>query len=164
MISQENAEPPSIELQFAAPEIYVPRPEDLRSWVVAAAESETISATLRVVTADEIRALNRDYRDRDKPTNVLSFPSDYPSELNLSYLGDIAICAEVVNREAEEQDKPVDHHWAHMVIHGVLHLRGFDHIQAADAETMESLETLLLDRLGIPDPYNQDYSNRLDHV
>jgi probable rRNA maturation factor len=106
----------------------------------------------------EGRALNRDYRGRDYPTNVLSFPfAEVPpealAELGAPYLGDVAICAPVVQREADEQDKPLEAHWAHMVVHGVLHLAGHDHHEEAEAGIMETRERDILSGLGFPDPY-----------
>ncbi|MCB1757554.1 MAG: rRNA maturation RNase YbeY, partial [Gammaproteobacteria bacterium] len=118
------------------------------------------------VDEQEIQSLNATYRDKNQVTNVLSFPADYPPEISLPYLGDILICAAVVNTEAVEQGKPAEAHWAHMVIHGVLHLRGYDHIEEEDAERMERLETELLGELGFSDPYlDQSPSlNRVGHV
>lgn len=161
MTTQDCAEPPSIELQFAADDHYSPDADKLRQWALVAAQSQAVSATVRIVSGEEIRKLNRDYRNRDKVTNVLSFPSEFPPELDLPYLGDIAICAEVVNREAEEQGKPADNHWAHMVIHAMLHLRGYDHIDPADAAVMEALEIRLLQSLDIPDPYYTDQAHKV---
>ncbi|MBA3981050.1 MAG: rRNA maturation RNase YbeY, partial [Alcanivorax sp.] len=103
------------------------------------------------------QALNHDYRGKDAPTNVLSFPFEMPEGLTLSgdelILGDIALCADVIAREATEQGKPAAHHWAHMVVHGVLHLLGYDHVADDDAADMEALEVTILAGLGIPDPY-----------
>src|SRR5690606_24067449 len=93
------------------------------------------------------------YRHQDKPTNVLSFPADIPAELNLPLLGDLVICAPVVEREAMEQRKTLEAHWAHMVVHGTLHLVGYDHITEPEAEEMESLETKILTGMGFPPPY-----------
>ena len=109
--------------------------------------------TIRLVDAEESQALNREYRQRDYPTNVLSFPADLPPELDIPLLGDLVICVPVVLREAAEQSKTPEAHWAHMVIHGCLHLVGYDHIEDAEAEVMETLETRLLAELGFPDPY-----------
>ncbi|RMF19432.1 MAG: rRNA maturation RNase YbeY, partial [Gammaproteobacteria bacterium] len=89
-------------------------------------------------------------------TNVLSFPFENPPGLTLPLLGDIIVCPSVVAREAREQDKPLKHHWAHMIIHGMLHLQGYDHILDDEAEVMENLERQLLTQLDIPDPYRQD--------
>ena len=112
--------------------------------------------TIRLVDADEGRQLNHTYRGRDYATNVLSFPADLPAELDLPLLGDLVICVPVVAKEAAEQNKPLLAHWAHMVIHGCLHLLGYDHIDDDDAEEMESLERELLAELGIADPYLDD--------
>jgi probable rRNA maturation factor len=116
-------------------------------------DAQTSSLAIRVVDAAESQELNRTYRDKDKPTNVLSFPFDLPPEIEETHLGDLAICAEVVAEEAQEQGKPLAAHWAHMVVHGVLHLRGFDHIEDVDADVMEERERVILDSLGISDPY-----------
>ncbi len=103
--------------------------------------------------------LNGRYRDKPQPTNVLSFPSELPDELALPLLGDIVICAPVVNREAEQQGKSPAAHWAHMAVHGTLHLLGYDHIENEDAQRMESLETRILARMGLPCPYEQPSMN-----
>lgn len=113
--------------------------------------------TLRLVDSDESQSLNRDYRGKDKPTNVLSFPYDMPEGLPAdaldAQLGDIVICAQVVMREAADQHKAIDAHWAHMVVHGVLHLLGHDHIDDTDAAQMEALEIKILHGLGFANPY-----------
>jgi probable rRNA maturation factor len=109
---------------------------------------------INVVDASESQQLNLTYRGKDKPTNVLSFPADLPDFVDSEHLGDLAICAEIVFREAKEQGKPELHHWAHMTIHGCLHLLGYDHIKDAEAEQMEALEIELLAALNIPDPYH----------
>ena len=119
--------------------------------------------TLRIVAEDEIRTLNRDYRDKDAPTNVLSFPFEMPEGLPEDavepLVGDIVICDAVVHREADEQHKPLDAHWAHMVTHGVLHLLGYDHIDDDDALVMETLEIRALGELGFPDPYSPGHDD-----
>jgi probable rRNA maturation factor len=140
----------------------LPEMDQVQSWVAAALRDpwrlgET-ELTVRVVQPEESRALNDAYRDKDRPTNVLSFPFENPPGLEdlgeaLPYLGDLVICAEVVAREAEEQNKPLMAHWAHMVVHGCLHLQGFDHLDAEDAEEMETLEAALLKELGVANPY-----------
>ncbi len=108
---------------------------------------------IKLVSEAESQDLNLAYRGMDKPTNVLSFPSEVPDFVESSHLGDLAVCAAVVVNEAIEQNKPVEHHWAHMTIHGMLHLLGYDHINAEDAEEMETLEITLLAGLSIPNPY-----------
>lgn len=135
-------------------------PEDawLQTWVRAALPNDVRAAIcLRIVDEAEGRALNRLWRGKDYATNVLSFPGSTPPGLPADQApgvsGDIVLCAPVVAREARAQNKPVDHHWAHLVVHGVLHLRGFDHIDAGPAEAMEAREREILARQGIPDPY-----------
>lgn len=112
---------------------------------------------IRIVNRDEIRELNAKYRKQDKPTNVLSFPADLPFEIqqDLHMLGDIIICSEVIQAEAEEQGKPCEAHWAHMIVHGTLHLLGYDHITDEDAKNMESLEINILNKLGFNNPYER---------
>lgn len=134
---------------------------DLTAWAEAARQENAAgSVTLRVASADEVRALNRDYRSKDKPTNVLSFPSELPPELAAQIddaeLGDIIICADVVAAEAADQGKALSAHWAHMVVHGMLHLQGYDHIDDSDATEMEALEIQILAGLGFANPYEID--------
>ena len=113
--------------------------------------------TIRIVDEPEAQRFNREYRGRDYATNVLSFPAELPEglpeEVRQSQLGDILICAPVVVSEALEQQRPENDHWAHLTIHGILHLLGYDHEQSAAAVVMESLETKILRNLGISDPY-----------
>ncbi|WP_086983331.1 rRNA maturation RNase YbeY [Vibrio aphrogenes] len=109
--------------------------------------------TIRLVESEESQQLNRDYRGKDKPTNVLSFPFEAPPGIEIDLLGDLIICKQVVEREAQEQNKPLIAHWAHMVVHGSLHLLGYDHIEDDEAEEMEALETEILQKLGFADPY-----------
>ncbi|APC10774.1 MULTISPECIES: rRNA maturation RNase YbeY [Providencia] len=109
--------------------------------------------TIRIVDEAESHHLNLTYRGKDKPTNVLSFPFEAPPEIELPLLGDLIICRQVVEQEAIEQQKSAEEHWAHMVIHGCLHLLGYDHIEDDEAEEMESLETEILAELGYDDPY-----------
>jgi probable rRNA maturation factor len=135
----------------------VPSPASFRRWVEAALKGarrrKATEVAIRIVDADEGQALNLQYRGRDYATNVLSFPADLPPGLNLPLIGDLVICAPVVAREAAEQGKAPAAHWAHMTIHGTLHLLGYDHIEDAEAEAMEALETRVLAGLGIADPY-----------
>jgi len=111
------------------------------------------------VDAAESQALNRRFRGKDRPTNVLSFPADLPPELELPLLGDLVVCREVVEAEAAEQGKPAEAHWAHMVVHGTLHLLGYDHETAEGAEAMEALEAEILSEFGWPDPYQEHDEN-----
>lgn len=137
-----------VHIQRAVPAAGIPSAASLRLWAETARGKKRGEITLRIVDADEGLALNRDWRGRDYATNVLSFPMQEPD-----YLGDIVICAEVVAREALEQHKTLRAHWAHMVVHGVLHLMGHDHIADDEAEKMEALERRLLAKLGFTDPY-----------
>lgn len=114
------------------------------------AESEV---TIRIVDEAESHELNHTYRGKDKPTNVLSFPFEAPPEVQLPLLGDLIICRQVVEQEAAEQEKTQEEHWAHMVVHGCLHLLGYDHIEDSEAEEMESLETEIMQGMGFADPY-----------
>ncbi|MBI3773493.1 MAG: rRNA maturation RNase YbeY [Gammaproteobacteria bacterium] len=129
--------------------------EQIRAWVEAVVNKERDDAelTIRIVDAKEIRELNRDYRHKDSATNVLSFPFEAPPGVDLPLLGDVVICAAVVLEEARAQGKTPEAHWAHMVVHGVLHLLGYDHISDADAEVMERREVEILAGLGYADPY-----------
>jgi probable rRNA maturation factor len=114
---------------------------------------ESAELTVRIVDTEESHQLNHDYRGKDKPTNVLSFPFEAPPGMELDLLGDLIICRQVVEKEAEEQNKPLLAHWAHMVVHGSLHLLGYDHIEDDEAEEMESLETEIMQTMGFEDPY-----------
>jgi len=113
-------------------------------------ESELL---IRIVDRDEIQTLNNTYRHKDKPTNVLSFPSDLPIEIDESILGDVVICTDVVLEEANEQKKTFDNHLTHMAVHGTLHLLGYDHIEENDAIKMEALEIKILEKMKIANPY-----------
>jgi len=136
-----------------------PDDADFRRWCELALRQRSADSemTIRLVGLDEGRELNRTYRHKDYATNVLSFPADVPDELlDIPLLGDLVICVPVVEREAAEQGKLLQAHWAHLVIHGCLHLLGYDHIEDAQAEEMEALERTLLAELGHPDPYALD--------
>ena len=113
-------------------------------------ESELL---IRIVDKDEIQTLNKTYRHQDKPTNVLSFESDLPVEIDEAILGDVVICTEVVAEEAKAQNKTFDEHLTHMAIHGTLHLLGYDHIESEDAKQMENLEIKILEKIKIANPY-----------
>jgi probable rRNA maturation factor len=148
---------PQISVSYGLPRAGVPSSASFRHWVGAALRGakyrKQAELAIRLVDIEEGRALNRDYRAKDYATNVLSFPADLPPELKLPLLGDLAICAPVVMREALEQGKQPRDHWAHMTVHGVLHLLGYDHIHDGEAEAMEAMETRILAGLGIADPY-----------
>ncbi|MGF1749706.1 rRNA maturation RNase YbeY [Vibrio cionasavignyae] len=109
--------------------------------------------TIRIVDDAESQQLNHDYRGKDKPTNVLSFPFEAPPGIEMNLLGDLIICRQVVEKEAKEQSKTSTAHWAHMVVHGSLHLLGYDHIDDEEADEMEALETEIMLDMGFEDPY-----------
>lgn len=135
----------------------VPQLSDIHSWLEAAWQSdEDAEVLVRIVDEEESARLNELYRHKSGPTNVLSFPFEVPQGVPNHHLGDIIICAQVVLMEAENQGKPPMGHWAHMVVHGMLHLQGYDHISNDDAEIMENRECSILKQLGYPDPYAND--------
>jgi probable rRNA maturation factor len=138
-------------LRYRTRRPWAPAPVSLRRWARLAAGNRRGELGIRVVGAGESRKLNERWRGRPKPTNVLSFPA--ARSMRGRQLGDLVVCAPIVAREAREQRKPLSAHWAHMIVHGTLHLLGFDHERAADAKRMESRERALLKRLGIADPY-----------
>lgn len=146
----------NITIQRRVPPAGVPAPAALRQWALAALGHTHGELTIRIVDEAESAQLNSRYRGKDYPTNVLSFPYDsegFEETDDGPPLGDLAICAPVVAREADEQGKELRAHWAHMVVHGVLHLLGRDHIAEDEAEAMEAEERLILAQLGFPDPY-----------
>ena len=144
-----------VDVQYSATSEGVPGAEEIRAWARAAIAGRRADAELsvRVVDEAEITALNRTFRGRDQTTNVLSFPLDEMPGVETPLLGDVVVCAPVVSREAGEQGKAERAHWAHMVVHGTLHLLGYDHVEPADAELMEQVEKDVLGSLGYGDPY-----------
>jgi len=140
-----------LDLQVACVAAELPAREAFEAWAAAALAGEDRDAaelTIRIVDAAESAELNRRYRHRSGPTNVLSFPFEAPPGIELPLLGDLVICAPVVAREAAAQGKPAAAHWAHMVVHGILHLLGYDHLEEEEAAGMEALETVILARMG----------------
>jgi len=133
----------------------LPGDQDFKLWVTAALQ-ELVAAelSLRLVDEAESRELNSKYRGKDAPTNVLSFPAELPPDIDIPLLGDIVICTPLVHEEAIAQNKPIQAHWAHLVIHGVLHLLGHDHIDELEASEMEAIEVDLLSSLGYSNPYD----------
>lgn len=134
-----------------------PTSQEIKTWMTAAlaaiGRKKPAIVAVRLVDNDEMQQLNHLYRQKNKPTNVLSFPCQLPDNLKGNLLGDLLICAPVVIQEAQEQHKTVQSHWAHMVVHGLLHLAGYDHVEPTQAEQMETLETSILAELGFPNPY-----------
>ena len=162
----------TLDVQFGGSRKDVPSTLRLQRWAEAAyrvhhaahatrRKITPVQVSLRIVGAAESRKLNYTWRDKDYATNVLSFPMDEWLEFGgeAPSLGDLAICAPVVKREAKQQGKPLDAHWAHMVIHGVLHLLGYDHEVERDAQVMEACEVALLDSFGFGNPYADDWIN-----
>ena len=150
----------NVDVQIATSVSGIPAVRDIQRWVECAVTAKVVDPAtevlVRVVDEDEMQTLNRDFRDQDKPTNVLSFPAGDVAGLPTGaewMLGDIVVCAAVVAREAGEQGKALDDHWGHMLVHGVLHLLGHDHVTEPEAEEMEGLEREILAGLGIADPY-----------
>ncbi|MGF1836625.1 rRNA maturation RNase YbeY [Photobacterium sanguinicancri] len=136
----------------------LPSEADFQQWLNAAVTLFKADAevTIRLVDEEESHALNHEYRGKDKSTNVLSFPFEAPPGVELDLLGDLIICRQVVEKEAKEQNKTLNAHWAHMVVHGSLHLLGYDHIDDEEAEEMEALETEIMQKMGFADPYADD--------
>lgn len=154
------------DIQVASEGDDVPDPESINGWLREVVRNQSVikhcsvtrdehdvEVCVRIVGIDEIQYLNSTYRHKTGPTNVLSFPASLPADVPIELLGDIVICAAVVNGETAQQHKTPRAHWAHMVIHGTLHLLGYDHENDRDAELMEGLETEILQALGFPSPY-----------
>ena len=134
----------------------IPSLEQIEAWANAVLDAENTGEqeiTVRFTDDEESQTLNHEYRGKDKPTNVLSFPFEVPPGIEMNLLGDLVICVPVIMREAEEQDKTPTNHYAHMVVHGILHLLGYDHIDDADADIMEAKEIRILASLNIGNPY-----------
>jgi len=150
--------PVTVELTISehvdAENMNIPDKLSFQLWAESACPGkEDTIASLQIVDRDEMQTLNKQYRDKDAPTNVLSFPMQLPEEVGVKLLGDLALCVDVINEEAEQQCKPLRAHWAHMVVHGMLHLQGYDHIENADAEVMEAMEIDILKKLDFENPY-----------
>ena len=146
-----------LEVQYVSVLDGLPSVQQLEQWAKAALldRKSRQELNVRIVDADESQQLNKEYRGKDKPTNVLSFPFEAPPGVNANILGDLVICAPVVRHEALEQGKTESSHWAHMVVHGMLHLQGYDHENDADAEEMESREVSIMKQLDFDDPYGE---------
>jgi probable rRNA maturation factor len=147
-----------VELQIAVESEVLPSEQQIQAWIDAALEeiSQDTEIVIRVVDETEMAQLNQQYRDKQGPTNILSFPFEAPPGLPsmpIRLLGDLVICALIVEREAKAQKKSIEHHWAHIIVHGVLHLLGYDHIAEAEADRMEAKEITILKRFNINNPY-----------
>lgn len=147
-----------VEVQRATAATGLPSTAQLTAWARAAwqAPRRAGEVVVRLTDVDESRRLNHDYRGKDRPTNVLSFPFEPPPQVEMTHVGDLVLCAPVIAEEAHEQGKSTEAHWAHMVVHGMLHLQGHDHESDAQAAAMERLETEILTGLGYPAPYMDD--------
>lgn len=146
----------TLDLQIAS-DGDVPSQPQFQQWVDVALQqvTEDCELSIRLVDEAESAELNGTYRGKNYATNVLSFPFEAPVEIEPILLGDLVVCVPIVHKEAIKQNKPVEHHWAHMVVHGCLHLLGYDHINDDEAQEMESLEITLLKSLAISDPYQE---------
>jgi len=136
----------------------LPTDGQFNEWVDAALsdENQGCEIVIRIVDVNESSALNQQYRQKPGSTNILSFPFDPPENIDLNLLGDLVICAPIVEKEAQQQSKTICDHWAHITIHGVLHLQGFDHIEEREAEAMEEQEITILHSLNLNNPYLQE--------
>ncbi|MFL0810126.1 MAG: rRNA maturation RNase YbeY [Agarilytica sp.] len=146
-----------VDIQIASSGENTPDDASFKRWVEAALSAASANTeselSIRIVNSEESRELNHRYRNKEKPTNVLSFACELPEDVDLNLLGDLVICNDVVTKEAQEQHKSTESHWAHMVIHGTLHLLGYDHVEDAEAVDMEQLETNIMTSLGFNAPY-----------
>jgi probable rRNA maturation factor len=152
--------PYQIDIEINSVSNHIPSLDSIERWISAALQSDELNeaeVSIYIVDEAESQELNFQYRGKDKPTNVLSFPADIPEEVGVPLLGDLVVCAPIVEREAQEQGKSLDAHWAHMLIHGTLHLLGYDHTEDDEAEVMEALETRLVTQLNFPAPYDEIY-------
>lgn len=150
--------PYQIDVEVNSSSTKIPSVENIELWIRTALQSDELNqaeVSVYIVDEAESQELNAQYRGKDKPTNVLSFPADIPDEVGVPLLGDLVICAPVVEREAYEQGKTLNAHWAHMLVHGTLHLLGYDHVEDDEADVMEALETRLITQLNFPAPYTE---------
>lgn len=151
----------NIDIDHAYTSASIPDNQQISLWASTALKASPLKAihanpeiSIRIVGNDEIQHLNHHYRGKNTTTNVLSFPTDFPEGVDIALLGDVVIAAPVVELEAKNQGKPIHAHWAHLIIHGTLHLMGYDHIDTTEASIMEALETKLMQSLGYPCPYS----------
>lgn len=146
----------SLDIQCVSQSQNLPTDQEFQTWIdLILPQSENFEIVIRIVDEDEMAEYNHQFRNKSGTTNILSFPFECPEPLTSNLLGDLLICAPVLEQEAKEQDKPLLHHWAHIVIHGTLHLLGYDHLNDEEAEEMEALEIKFLNVLNIKNPYEE---------
>ena len=152
----------SVSENLDAEEGDIPDADLVQQWAEKACLcDDRVVTSVQIVSKDEMRELNNTWRGKNRPTNVLSFPMQSPDEVDPKILGDLVLCADVINTEARQQHKPDQAHWAHMVVHGMLHLQGYDHIDEHQAEEMEALEIRILDQLGFDNPYLENVLEKI---
>jgi len=146
-----------LEFQIVSESQKIPAQEKFKKWIDAILQddAEDSEIVIRIVDEQEMILFNEQYRGKNGSTNVLSFPFEAPDGVDSDLLGDLLVCAPVVEKESKQQEKLLEHHWAHMIVHGVLHLIGYDHINDAEAEEMEALEIKILRSIKIDDPYEE---------
>ena len=147
-----------LDIQVVSQSKQLPDQEQFQYWVDAVLNdgSEDSELVIRIVDEAEMTQFNEQYRDKKGSTNILSFPFEAPEGVENYLLGDMLVCAPVVEKEAQQQNKELEHHWAHMIVHGVLHLLGYDHVDDEDAEEMEALEIKILKKINIKNPYEEN--------
>lgn len=144
----------SVHVDIDNQDFNIPDDTKIQNWLnQVLSQHNDAQISIKIVSLDEMRSINLQYRQKDKPTNVLSFPSNLPEGLPITFLGDLVLCPQVIEQEALEQNKSLESHWAHMMVHGTLHLLGYDHEIETDAQKMENLEINILDTLGFTNPY-----------
>ena len=147
-----------VDLDIQREVVGLPKDQELVKWVKEVLTFEQhgdTELTIRFVSEEESAELNNQYRNKQNSTNILSFPFEMPEEVELNLLGDLVVCSAIVKKEAAEQKKEELAHWAHMIVHGTLHLLGYDHLTDAEASIMESKEIIILSQLGYSDPYRE---------
>jgi probable rRNA maturation factor len=147
----------AVEVQIVSQSDQLPAQELFQYWVDAVLSDNTQNSeiVIRIIDEPEMVKFNKQYRDKKGATNILSFPFDVPDGVESNLLGDLLVCAPIVEKEALIQHKKIEHHWAHMIVHGVLHLLGYDHIENEEAEEMEVLEIKILKKIKIKNPYEE---------
>ena len=147
-----------IDIEYRSAATSIPNKNDISHWASTAYSGNTRGeVAMLIVDEDEIQSLNHNYRNKNQTTNVLSFSADLPAIDGFIHLGDLVLCANIIEREAKQQEKSLESHWAHMTIHGMLHLQNYDHISDTDAQAMEEIEIALMASLGFSNPYLSDH-------